>query len=133
LSSRSNRAAVSQLTGLLRAWDYQVVSVEVSGCLHLKSAVTRVGENLLLANPRWVRSDVFAPLEVLPVDPDEPGAANALALGNGVIFPEHFPRTARRLEEAGPRVVPVPCGEIAKAEGGVTCCSLIVEPGSPPA
>lgn len=129
LSSRSNREAISQLTRMLAAWGYRVVPVEVSGCLHLKSAVTLVGEHLLLANPQWVRPGIFSPLEVLPVDEEEPGAANALRLGDGLIFPEHFPRTARRLEAAGLRVVPVPCIEIAKAEGGVTCCSLIIPKG----
>jgi len=130
VSSRSNREAVAALTGLLGPWDYRVVAVEVTGCLHLKSAVTEVGDGLLLANPRWVSAGRFAPLEVLPVSDAEPGAANALRIGDAVVFPAHHARTARRLEEAGVRVVPVPCVEIAKAEGGVTCCSLLFETDS---
>lgn len=133
LSSRTDPAAVAQLDRLLRPWDYRVVAVEVSGCLHLKSAVTAVGDGLLLANPRWVPAGPFASLELLPVDETEPGAANALRLADAVIFPAHHPRTARRLEDAGLRVVPVPCGEVAKAEGGVTCCSLVFEAADPAA
>jgi len=52
-------------------------------------------------------------------------AANALSVHDAVIYPAHFPRTAERLERAGLRLLRVPCGEIAKAEGGVTCCSLL--------
>jgi dimethylargininase len=135
LSSRTAAAAAAQLEQLVQPFGYQVVPVEVRGCLHLKSAVTAVGDGLLLANANWVSPAAFAPLALLPVDPAEPGAANALRIGSGagaaVVFPAHHPRTARRLEEAGVRVVPVPCGEIAKAEGGVTCCSLLFEAVGP--
>ena len=42
------------------------------------------------------------------------------------IFPSAFPRTARRMEARGLRVVTVDADELAKAEGAVTCCSLII-------
>ncbi len=129
-SSRTNAAGLEQLTELLSPWGYRVTAVPVSGCLHLKSAVTEVADGLLLANPCWVAPAAFAPHEVLPVSDGEPAAANALRLGRAVVFPAHHPRTAHRLEEAGLRVVRVPAAELSKAEGGVTCCSLIV--GSPP-
>ena len=127
LSSRTNREAMTQLAALLGPWSYQLIPVEVSGCLHLKSAVTEVADGLLVINPRWVRPEAFAPLEVVPVAAEEPGAANALRLAGAVVYPEHHPRTARRLEQAGVRVVPVPCAELAKAEGGVSCCSLVFD------
>ena len=41
LSSRTNHEAVDQLAELLRPYDYEVLPVRFSGCLHLKSAVTR--------------------------------------------------------------------------------------------
>ncbi|HKI95233.1 MAG TPA: hypothetical protein VJ992_08085 [Gemmatimonadales bacterium] len=126
-SSRTNAPAIAQLHELLHPWEYRVVGVRVQGCLHLKSAITDVGEGVLLANPRWVDTTQFGSQGVIAVSDDEPGAANALRLAGAVVFPSHYPRTARRLERAGLRVVPVPCAELAKAEGGVTCCSLLVE------
>jgi len=60
------------------------------------------------------------------VDPAEPHAANALALGGSVIHPAHHPRTRARLEAEGLRVEPVAMTELAKAEAGVTCCSLLL-------
>ena len=125
LSSRSNEAGVRQLASLIGHFGYDVVPVPVTGCLHLKSAASQVGENLLLVNPRWVPAAAFGVLEHVPVADDEPGAANALRVADALIYPSHYPRTAGRLAERGLEIVPVPCDELAKAEGGVTCCSLL--------
>ncbi|SRR6266480_1009456 len=131
VSSRTNRAGLSQLQSLLNKWCYEVTPVEVNGCLHLKSAVTQVAEQMLLINASYVRPECFAPMELIEVAPAEPDAANALWVsGEGeasVIYPAHYPQTAERLERAGRRVVAVPSTELAKAEGGVTCCSLLFD------
>ena len=129
LSSRTNRAGASQLENLLSKWDYEVIPLQVTGCLHLKSAVTQVAEDLLLINPRFVRPELFAPMEVIPVAPAEADGANALWISGAgaVIYAAHHPETAERLERAGVRVVRVPCTELAKAEGAVTCCSVLFE------
>jgi dimethylargininase len=124
-SSRSNADGIAQLETLLAEWGYEVIPVQVTGCLHLKSAVTQVGDELLLINPAWVRPECFPSLEVVTVAPSEPTGANALRIGSTIIYPTHHPQTADRLDRAGVRVVPVPCTELAKAEGGVTCCSVV--------
>jgi len=128
-SSRTSADAVAALGRLLATWDYTVRPVEVRGCLHLKSAVTAVGEGLVLVNPEWVDPHAFAGLEMVEIDPREPYAANALRLGGTLLYPTAFPRTRARLEALGFRVVTVDLSELAKAEGAVTCCSLIVEGG----
>jgi dimethylargininase len=127
LSSRTNREGVAQLGKILGDWDYEVIAVDVHRCLHLKSGVTQVAEHMLLINADFVSPECFAPLEWLAVVPEEPDAANALRIGDAVVYPTHHPRTAARLERAGIRVVQVECSELAKAEGGVTCCSLVFE------
>jgi dimethylargininase len=127
LSSRTSRDAIEQLSSELAPFGYEVLAVTFSGCLHLKSAVTRIGDDLLLLNPDWVAANKFTGYRALTVDPDEPHAANALALGGAVIHPLQHARTRARLEAAGLRVVSVPQVELAKAESGVTCCSLLVE------
>ena len=127
LSSRTNHNGLAQLETLLREWGYEVIPVPVTGCLHLKSAVTQVADNLLLINAHWVRPECFASIDIMTVAPSEPAGANALRIGTAVIYPSHHPETAERLDRAGVRVVPVPCTELAKAEGGVTCCSVVFE------
>jgi len=126
LSTRTNREAVGQLTRALLPHDYAVIPVEFTGCLHLKSGVTQVDTDTLLLNPTWVDSSKFEGFHALHVDPREPQAANALRIDDTVIFPAHFPATQARLEAAGLRVAPLTMLELAKAEAGVTCCSLLL-------
>ena len=44
-----------------------------------------------------------------------------------VLVAEGFPRTRARLEKRGLQVVTVDLSELAKAEGAITCCSLLIE------
>ena len=123
---RSDEAGRRQLHELLSPHGYEVIGVEVSGCLHLKSAVTAVGEGAVLMNPAWVDAEPFASYERVEVDPEEPSAANVLVIADSVLLPAAFPRTAVRLASRGLYVRALEVDEIAKAEGGVTCCSVLV-------
>jgi dimethylargininase len=126
-SQRTNDAGVDQMRRALAPFGYEVEAIAVAGCLHLKSAVTAVGEGLLLTNPAWVPHEAFRLFDRIAVHPEEPWAANALRLGDRVIYPAGWPRTGERLERRGVTVCRVEAGELAKAEGAVTCCSLILE------
>jgi len=64
-------------------------------------------------------------MQFIEVDPSEPYAANAVLVGTTIIYPSVFPKTRKRLEAAGIRMMLVDSSELAKAEGAVTCCSLI--------
>ena len=125
ISGRSNQAAIEQMQAILNPMGYEVRGVGVSGCLHLKSAVTQVEDNLLLMNPAWVRKDDFPGMEFVEADPSEPYAANAVMIGDTVIYPTAFPKTRARLQEAGLKLILVDASELAKAEGAVTCCSIV--------
>jgi dimethylargininase len=124
-SARSNAAGIAQLRELLAPFGYTVQSVATHGCLHLKSAVTQVADGTLLIQPAWVDAGVFAGYRLIEVDPDEEHAANALRVGDRVIHPVCFPRTQQRLREAGIAITGVDVSELQKAEGAVTCCSLV--------
>ena len=50
-----------------------------------------------------------------------------LALGEWVIAPAGYDKTIALLEANGFRVLPVPVSEFTKADGGVTCLSLLYE------
>lgn len=126
LSTRSNDEAIRQLRELLGGYGYSVSGVPLRDCLHLKTAVTRVDDNTLLINPNWADVSHFANYHLIEVDPSEPNAANCLAVGGSIIFPAAFPRTRAKLEAYGCKVLPVEVDELAKAEGAVTCCSLIL-------
>jgi dimethylargininase len=127
LSSRTNAEGIRQLASILAPYGYEVVSVSVTGSLHLKSAVTYVGRGTLLANRAWFDAKPFAGFEWIEVAPDEPHAANALTIGSAVIFPTSFPRTRARLEAGGFLVTPIDISELQKAESGLTCSSLLFD------
>lgn len=129
LSARSNAAGIAQLRELVQPYGYHVIPTPLSGCLHLKSAVTRVGPATLLGNRNWVAPEVFAGMEWLDVAPEEPRAGNALLIGDTVVFPQAYPKTCARLTARGIAVQTVDVSELAKAESGVTCCSLIFTAG----
>ena len=126
-SARSNAEGIAQLRALLAGHGYRVQGVPTRGCLHLKSAATQVADDTLLVQPAWVDPAIFAAYRVLVVDPAEEHAANALRIGSGVVYPDCFPRTRQRLQEAGVAVTCVDVSELQKAEGAVTCCSLVFD------
>jgi dimethylargininase len=124
-SGRSNAAGIAQLAAAVVPHGYRVVPVPVRGCLHLKSAVTLVAPDTLLVNDECVDRGHWPGLRFVAVAPAEPHAANALLVGDSVIHPASEVRTRERLEAAGVRVVPLDVSEVQKAEGGVTCCSVL--------
>src|SRR5712671_6506341 len=127
LTRRSNAEGLRQLTAFLAPHHYEVIAVPVTGCLHLKSAVTHIGGNTLLANRAWFDAAPFAAYGWIDVDPAEPHAANALAFGGTIIFPASFPRTRAHIEARGFHVTPIDISELQKAESGLTCSSLLFE------
>ena len=124
-SSRTNQDGRDQVRRILDPLGYTIVEVQISGCLHLKSAVTGLGDNILLVNPTWVTPELFGSCELVEIDPQEPYAANALLIGSSVIFPASFPRTWERLALRGVQLRTIDASELQKAEGALTCCSLI--------
>jgi dimethylargininase len=127
LSTRSNLEAVHQMDRHLGRYGYRLHGVQTQNCLHLKTAVTRVDDTTLLINRKWVELENFEGFDLIDVDASEPLAANCLPLGGSIIFPAAFPNTAAKLAARGYKIRPVFVDELAKAEGAVTCCSLILE------
>jgi len=125
LTKRSNAEGIRQLAAILGPHNYEVIAVPVTGCLHLKSAVTLLGRDMLLANRAWFDAAPFSGYDWIDVDPAEPHAANALALGETIMFPASFPRTRERIAARGLHVAPLDISELQKAESGLTCSSLI--------
>jgi dimethylargininase len=126
LSTRSNQSGIEQLRDIVAHHGYEVIAVEFSGCLHLKSAVAEVSPRSLLVNTSWVGKSAFNGCEMIDIDQDEPHAANALLLARSLVYPSSFPRTMDKLLARGIDVIPVDLSELQKAEGAATCCSLIL-------
>ena len=125
-SGRSNAAGVAQLGAAVAPFGYSVRAVPLTGCLHLKSAATFIPPDILLVNPRWVDPAVFAATVPLAVDADEPYGANTLTVGGVTLVSSAYPRTQRRLEQAGVATRVLEVDELHKAEAALTCMSLML-------
>ena len=129
LSTRSNRNGIGQLRSIVGDYGFSVETVETTKCLHLKSAVSAVSPATLLINPDWIDKSVFRHYALIDIDRREAHAANALLVEQSVIYPSSFPRTMEKLMAQGIDVMSVDVSELQKAEGAVTCCSLLFTAG----
>jgi dimethylargininase len=125
VSTRTNENGIAQLSEIVTPYGYEVRPVQVKGCLHLSTGCGFIGQNTILANPSWVDLSPFEGFEIINVSPSEPWGANALTLADHVLISAASPQTAARVRERGFRVLTVDISEFEKAEGGLTCLSLI--------
>ncbi len=125
-SRRSNAAGIESLANIVRPYGYEVVTVEVTGCLHLKTAVCALPDGRLLINPEWLPRRDLRAFTYIPIPKHEPFAANILLSGECIVLPNEHVATAELLCREFD-VKPVAMSEFAKAEGGVTCLSLLVQ------
>jgi len=131
-SARTNAAGITQLGAALEPFRYRVQSVALAGCLHLKSACTFIPPDILLVNPAWVDPRSFAARVVIPVASDESYGANTLTIGATTLVSSAYPKTRRRLQDAGVETRALDVGELHKAEAALTCMSLLLEPAAAP-
>jgi dimethylargininase len=125
-SARSNAAGIAQLAAALAGFGYQVHSVRLCGCLHLKSACTFIPPDTLLLNPQWVEPGSFGRHALIRVDEREPYAANTLTVAGTTLVSAAYPRTHERLGSAGVPTRILEVSELHKAEAALTCLSLLL-------
>lgn len=124
-SGRTNAAAIEALAAAVRPFGYKIDSVPVTGCLHLKSACTALPDGRLLANPAWLDASALREYTIVPVLADEPGAANVAIVGETVCAAAGHPQTEGLIRDLGFRLETADLSEFAKADGCVTCLSLL--------
>jgi dimethylargininase len=127
ITERSNPEGIRQLAVIAEHHGYDLTAVPVTGCLHLKSAVTYLGRNTLLGNRAWFQWKRFEDFDWVDVDPAEPHAGNALAIGESIVFPASYPKTRARIEAKAFHVESLDISELQKAESGLTCSSLLFD------
>ena len=83
-STRTNDDGARQLRAFAEPLGYRIVQVDVTGCLHLSTGASHIGDNVILANPDWIDTGAFKGCTIIPVEPNDPWAANTM-LVNGVV------------------------------------------------
>ncbi|MEO3868385.1 dimethylargininase [Nonomuraea sp. B12E4] len=117
-SARTNDAGIRQLASLLP--ERRVVPVNMSGVLHLKSAVTALPDGTLIGDPRRVE------LPGLLVPPEESGSHVVVLGDDRVLMAASAPETAALLEKRGFITIKTDISEFEKLEGCVTCLSVLI-------
>lgn len=121
-SARTNARGIAQLAML----GLRVVEVDLpAGILHLKCVCSRLDDGRVLLAEGSLPADTFD-AAVVWVPADETYAANAVAIGAHVLAAEGYPRTHEALAAAGFTVHAIPCSEVRKADGSLTCQSLLL-------
>jgi dimethylargininase len=131
VTGRTNAEGVAQLRQVAGRFGYQLRAVEVRGCLHLKSAVTALDDQTLLVQSEWVSPNAFAGFDLVDVHLSELASANVLRVGARLLAADAFPHTCELLTKRGYDVSTVDVSELAKAEGAITCGSLIFSEDAP--
>ncbi|MFN0252457.1 MAG: dimethylarginine dimethylaminohydrolase family protein [Kofleriaceae bacterium] len=125
-SARTNAEGIAQLCAAVNPWGLDVVPVDLPpGVLHLKCVVTRLGGNRILLAMDTIPAETFRNVDVAWVPPDEAYAANCVAIDDHVILADGFPKTERELVRLGYTVHAVPYSEVRKADGSLTCQSIL--------
>jgi dimethylargininase len=126
-SARTNGEGVECLRALAASIDHEVVAVGLpSGVLHLKSVCSPLGEHGVLVLDGALPASTFAPAPVITVPASEPDGANVVYANGAALVPADAPRTRALLERAGVRTVPVDTSELRKADGALTCLSILL-------
>ena len=123
---RTNAEGTRQLAACLEPHGYEVLAATPTGCLHLKSAITFVGDETVLVNPDWIDVGLFSRWQCVPVAPGEPFGANALLVGDIVFTAASAPLTRRKLNALGFHTEALDTSEFEKAEAALTCLSILL-------
>jgi dimethylargininase len=124
-SARTNEPGAQALAGLTREFGYRVVRVPLRDCLHLKSACCALPDGRLLVNPSWLDFAALHEFTLLHIPEAEPFAADFAVVGETILVSASHPQTADLIRRLGFRVRAAVLTEFEKAEGGVTCLSII--------
>lgn len=122
VTQRTNPEGVAQMGAWLGVAVDTIVDPSI---VHLKSYVTYLGDDTMIATRAYANHLVLEGFTVLIVPDDEWYAANTLAIGETVLMSSGRLRAHAMVREAGLEVVPMDVGEFEKCEGALTCLSLL--------
>jgi dimethylargininase len=129
LSERTNDAGVDALGEFMKPFGRGVYGVPVPKCLHLKSAVTYLGDRTMLLSPALIDFDLPEGYSKIEAPSAEAYAGNALRIGQTLLCAAGFPVTAEKLrrfaQARGCRLVELEISEYQKGDGAITCSSIL--------
>jgi len=126
ISARTNLHAVTQLKKILENSRMNVVPVKVHKVLHLKSACTYLGNEVVILSRGCFDTNVLQGLRKIIVPRREEYAADCLAINGTVLMAKGYAKTKKLVEKEGFPVKELEISEFRKGEGALTCLSIIL-------
>ena len=124
LSGRTNKDGARQVIGYLEKHGMTGSTVKMGKILHLKTGVSYLERNNLVASGPFFDSSEFQKFNRLKVEDDESYAANCIWVNDKVIVPKGFPKAKKTIEGAGYSTIELDMSEFRKLDGGLSCLSL---------
>ena len=122
-SARTNGEGIAQLARAFPA--LRVVPVHLPpNVLHLKCVCSPLGDDRIALCAESIPASAFE-ASVVWIPSGELYASNLVAVGQHAVSAEGYPRTLEVLQHAGFTVHPVPVSEARKADGSLTCQSIL--------
>jgi dimethylargininase len=125
LSPRTNRFAIQPVNNVVSEYGYHVIPVEIEHTLHLKSACTYLGNDVIVMSPGRFDEEIFAEYKKIVIPKTEAHGANCLSMNGKVLIQEGYPSTRKLIEDEGFETVEIEVSEFRKAGGRLTCLSII--------
>ena len=122
VSSRTNLQAVDALAQFARK---PVIPVKVTFGLHLKTVVTYLGKNILVLDSPSLQTNVLGEFKWIETGESDCYAANCLAIEDTVLISAGSKNLAKKIREEGFKTIELDVSEFEKADGGLTCLSII--------
>ncbi|MFS0646335.1 dimethylarginine dimethylaminohydrolase family protein [Siminovitchia sp. 179-K 8D1 HS] len=124
ISDRTNEAGARQLKDILTSENYKATIVPLKEFFHLKTGITYLGDNLVVAAGEFIDHPAFAPYQKIIVPPEEEYSANCILVNDYVLIPKGFETTKRNIQAAGYKTIELEMSEFQKQDGGLSCLSL---------
>jgi len=124
LSGRTNEVGAGQVISYLEKHGMSGSVVKVDEVLHLKTGVSYLEHNNLLACGEFLLKEEFKNFNILEIADDESYAANCIWVNDTVLIPKGYPKARKTIEGAGYRIREIDVSEFRKIDGGLSCLSL---------
>lgn len=128
-SARTNDAGIARLGAAFGPVGLEVVPVALpAGVLHLKTVCSALSDTGILLAEGTLAADVFIGVQTILVPAAEAHAANVVVAGptrRDVLVSADAPLTQARIAAHGFVVHPVGTSELRRADGALTCLSLL--------
>jgi dimethylargininase len=102
-----------------------VIPIKILRGLHLKTSVSYIGNDVILIDPSAVETNPLQEFKWIETDGSNRRAANCLAIENTVLISKESNKIAARIHQEGFKTMELDISEFEKADGGLTCLSII--------